>query len=443
MILLQILNILTSISCLYCLYSNKIAYHDTFSQDQLDFLNDFNNYQIPKCKIEQFYFISRHGARYPSHKQVKQSFEFMNSIKKVSKYDSILNKINLEVFQNKPNYGLTELGSNEMRLIAKRFKERFKELFEKVNIEQFSFKSSSKSRSYESGLNFTQEIFAPNSELFTNVMEFDDELLRSHKRCQKYKRSIDDLNSPSYRELNSFKKSKLVLKMIDEFKKRHLVDENFKVDPEDLMILSIFCDIERAHRMELNYCQLFTYEDSILLEYLHDLKSYWLKSHGVKTNAIVSCNLIVDWLNETQKFIENRADKKSVLFRFGHAENIYPLVAALNLFKDKDHLQSHNYDSLINRLYKSSKVAPFSSNLALLLIKCDTSNEYKVLLLINELPIGVIQAGKLFCKLKNSVDHLILDKSTCELNDFKNELLENLNCLEKDLCEVSDNRSEL
>ena len=99
----------------------------------------------------------RHGARYPNDKQVAASKQF---IKELQAHRSKNNPNNYErnelddlvvTFDDKPNYGLSDLGKQEMAEIAKRFSKRYSNLF---NTDELKFtlntQSSSKERCIDS-----------------------------------------------------------------------------------------------------------------------------------------------------------------------------------------------------------------------------------------------------------------------------------------------------
>ncbi len=134
--------------------------------------------------------------------------------------------------------------------------------------------------------------------------------------------------------------------------------------------------------------------------------------------------------------------RNSVLLRFCHAENILPLVASLRIFKDVDVLKADNYENQTMRLFKTSVIAPFSSNIAFVLFKCsgDSNKTYKVQTLINELPVGVIESGRLACSLGNDRFGPLKD-SICNLDDLVN-LLGNQTSCHKEICN-DDQKTEL
>lgn len=153
--------------------------------------------------------------------------------------------------------------------------------------------------------------------------------------------------------------------------------------------------------------------------------------------------------------------------RFGHAENIFPLVAALNLFNDPKGLRADNFQENLNRRFKSAVLTPFSSNVAFVLHRCDGYNpstttssasegnefkidekvysNYKIHVLVNELPVSEINAGELLCNLKDKAkldEQYINDGSICNYLDLKEQLSDYLDDEYEQVCLIKDENNE-
>jgi hypothetical protein len=149
--------------------------------------------------------------------------------------------------------------------------------------------------------------------------------------------------------------------------------------------------------------------------------------------------MIKDLFEQMEKSINNDENKLNVLLRFGHAENMYPFMTALGLFRDKMPLQSDNYQAHSTRNFKSGFLTPFSANVAFILHKCESNNElndsifdkFKINVLVNELPISKIKnAGELLCSKKNHHS----DHKMCNYLDLRDQLNEYLNLDYEKVC---------
>ncbi len=119
------------------------------------------------------------------------------------------------------------------------------------------------------------------------------------------------------------------------------------------------------------------------------------------------------------------------MLRFCHAENIYPLVTSLGIFKDAGALKGDNYENQASRLFKTATIAPFSANIAFVLFKCSHESKltHKVQILINELPVGVIDSGRLACSRDDERLGRLKD-SICDARDLIDLVLNNTKCHE-------------
>ena len=129
--------------------------------------------------------------------------------------------------------------------------------------------------------------------------------------------------------------------------------------------------------------------------------------------------------------------RHKVLLRFGHAENMFPLVSAMGLFKDENTLRHNNYDLNLDRKFKSARMSPFAANMAFVLHKCNANDKpikslydrFKVNLLVNEMPIELYGLSeKLACAKDNSA------LSVCDFKHFKQHVAAYLNDNFDDVC---------
>lgn len=119
------------------------------------------------------------------------------------------------------------------------------------------------------------------------------------------------------------------------------------------------------------------------------------------------------------------------MLRFGHAENIIPMVSVLNLFHDSDELRADNFKQNLGRKFRTGDFSPFSANLAFVLHRCphdesrgdDVNSQFKIHVLLNELPIKIIDGGELACvKMNGKNFRLAEDGSLCDLRHFRAQI---------------------
>jgi hypothetical protein len=213
----------------------------------------------------------RHGSRYPSTKQFEKSKKFLDAVaeyrSKQRKSDqpikqTLLDEIQL-TFENEPHYRLSELGANEMRSIAKRFRSRYPTLFNRTSVlspletakSMMSLISSDRDRSIQSGHHFLRGLYEIErnangneatddeqhreqehsdkeyeniAEYLTDRIDVNNRMMRLFDECDKYAKSIKK-NESAYTELIKFKNGKEMQTLIENFKRRHDI-ENLDID---------------------------------------------------------------------------------------------------------------------------------------------------------------------------------------------------------------------
>jgi len=427
----------TSICYTSAQYTTKTAYADSFTQEQLDFIKKAENYKIDNCVQEQFYLVQRHGSRYPAEKQIVLSKDFLEQLdlftKKRQIQSKILNELKL-TFHDLPRLGLSGHGSQELTGIASRYRQRYPDLFDINNKSEISVISSDLPRTIDSSKYFIKGVYG-SSILADQIIEkiaLNNTMMRLFELCTKYQIEVST-NKTAAIDIPLFKNGTEMKNVLEGFFKRNKIDDSIVAnhDHVDLLVkLFALCNVEIAHHMPKNWCRLFEDKDYVVLSYLNDLGAYWKKSYGFEIDAKMMFPVIQDIIVQMEKFIFDRPEKQKVHLRTGHAENIYPLVAALGLFKDNEDLRYDNFEKNINRKFKSAVFTPFSANVAFILNKCNqTSNKtnqtpydnYKITFLVNELPLSMINGGKIECSQKDANPKSI-EYSMCNFIDFKNQI---------------------
>lgn len=125
-------------------------------------------------------------------------------------------------------------------------------------------------------------------------------------------------------------------------------------------------------------------------------------------------------------------------FAFGHAETLGPLFAALGLFNDSQPIRADNYDQHSQRLFRTSHILPFSSNILFVLYECVPDEiegdeeieevDYYIKMFVNEEPKLIPGCEELHCAYN-------------EVRDYYHDLIEK--CDFKKLCRRAEARDEL
>lgn len=86
-----------------------------------------------------------------------------------------------------------------------------------------------------------------------------------------------------------------------------------------------------------------------------------MNGYGNALNTRLACSLVEDMLTH----LESQTMPKVVAY-FAHSATIQLLFTALGAVKDTDGLRADNYQQLMQRKWRSSKISTFASNLAVI-----------------------------------------------------------------------------
>lgn len=120
-----------------------------------------------------------------------------------------------------------------------------------------------------------------------------------------------------------------------------------------------------------------------MLEYNQDIKYYYEAGYGHDLNTKVGCATITDML----KHMESKAQPNAVAY-FAHSSTVQLMLTALGAAKDQNPLRADNYQQMNRRKWRSSELAPFASNLAVIKYDCPSDVERnKIMFFLNQKPL--------------------------------------------------------
>ncbi|KAJ9079957.1 hypothetical protein DSO57_1030175 [Entomophthora muscae] len=406
-------------------YSQHLATKSSyFSYHRLQFPTPSADY-----KLVQIQLISRHGTRNPSPSDI-ESFrrleKISDNINSTSKFSWL--KRWKSHYKSNENLLLTGIGEKDLYYLGKRARERYHLISEsKYSPLKFSFHSSLASRASQSASAFSIGLFEGSGHLtpsnipaifYETYSKDEDFILESKGNCPYWGESVKD-DEIKADQLSRYTKSK-----IQPIASRISQTIGFKVETADVRAMYKYCafDIALQHRTA-TWCQFLTPADILDLEYLEDLGYYYKYSYGNAFNGKMACVLVTKFIEN----IENYSRNKSQLigdFQFGHSQTIQFLLTALGLFKDP-FLLTWDLDENLkrNRMFRTSQVVPFASNIFVELYRYGINAELKVRFLINEAPIKLPNCD-MFCpfkKLKTILKQLLKCdyKHMCQVKNAK------------------------
>jgi len=202
--------------------------------------------------------------------------------------------------------------------------------------------------------------------------------------------------SPFVNDKNNFLK-KYFPKIADSLTQKIGASPFFNVSVANVTLFWDLCTAEYSiMKIKNQFCSLFTREDFENIELYHDIGAYFSKGYGWDLSYQIACPLASNVFDVMERKM-NGTDYTKAFLRFGHAETILPFIARLGLFKDNFSLHWDADRKLLDsRLWRTSHISTFSSNVAFILYECD--EDFKVELLLNEGQITFEKCNNLtFC----------------------------------------------
>ncbi|TPX47233.1 hypothetical protein SeMB42_g03405 [Synchytrium endobioticum] len=353
-----------------------------------------------ECVLKQVQLVSRHGTRYPTADWLPSFYQLSNylarhhdTLKETSPYLA-----NWTMPFNASDE-LTQTGRAELDGIATRLRLRhgvwMSSLLDADSAETLQrriiVRAANKSRVVESAEVFTNALFAQEARVHNISMEILDRKhdadLVPHESCKAFKAIHSNISSADggsqFRTVayplrqkrgKSPEAGKFILEtfplMADKLSRKLRIPVSL-----DLFISMLeMCGNEVAiFNFYDGFCKLFSTTDYRkgdesgdldINEIADDLRSYYEYGYGAQINQDMMCSLVTDIFESAFHL----ADENPLILRFTHAETMLPLASALGLFHDEHPLTADYHPP--ERVWKSSFVAPYSSNLQLEVYDC-------------------------------------------------------------------------
>lgn len=126
------------------------------------------------------------------------------------------------------------------------------------------------------------------------------------------------------------------------------------------------------------------------MEYSEDLRYYYKSCHGSESNLKLACFTVVDLI----KHLETNDTYPKVIAYFSHSTLVHLFMAALAAETNQHHLLAANYLDMKDRNYRSSRTAPFATNVAVIKYNCNETLSggqisTKIMFLLNGKPLDI------------------------------------------------------
>lgn len=164
------------------------------------------------------------------------------------------------------------------------------------------------------------------------------------------------------------------------------------------------------------WCNFFDVAALEALEFFEDLEYYWNDGYGYELTHRIACPAIADMFAAISSSEETRQRRANATLYFTHSGTLLKLLAHLGLARDNKPLTHKHFAS--ERLWRTSQIDAFATNLAFLRYDCDKGKP-QVLVLHQERVVRLpgCPQDKDLCPLAtlrriyaNSVDHCDREK---------------------------------
>lgn len=329
--------------------------------------------KYPHFELFKVWALLRHGTRLPSKKIIAKYnglVDIKNEIVKNSKSLSDQQKtafLEWKPMEIDPTHQkfLTKQGEAEHFKLGFRFRQRFPSFFDSNS--SFVFKHTPTQRTEVSAKKFIEGMF-PDTNITHTLQQVarDDPVLRPYKGCPLWRQEVKKNKAVSLKERRKFEESEQIENLVNELREFTQVKH---LTIFDIELIYTMCAFENSWEYSLFqgqsiWCSLFKNERHLrAIEFLEDLKYYWIDGPGFEITRNVACKTVEDILNLFTRPVE----EKQLSFYFTHSGTVLKLLTFMGLHQDPYDLTIDNFHD--DRKFKTSNIDTFSSNIYVILYK--------------------------------------------------------------------------
>lgn len=423
--------IYTQRSDLYCLAEDENPYLQFSTQTSYQVARNRKSIQpVPQCKPEAVWLLTRHGTRFPEPEVDERMRELTQTVIKVIQNHDVdhngeLCRDDLEAlknwhysYQSKDLGELAEEGKSDLRILAGSYKIGLPELFANASPDKtvvkytISPRTKASAAAFLEGLNRTIDWSLSDNNIDDVLMVSSGYSLDPNKNCTEWDNSWD--TPEAVREKDLYKSSSDMKSVIHRVSSRL----GFKYDLEFSMVRNMYdlCRSEKAvyyQRPVSPWCAAFTKEDLVVLEYYMDLSYYYNSGYGNPMTMKLGCPLVRDMLLKLENITKNNGtqDISPLTLYFAHSVTIRAAITKLGLARDSTPPKHDNVAASADRQWKTSRIAPFTANLAVVLYRCTSGEEWKIMFYLNEhlvnyegCDLGLCDFSYIMSRFKDHID---------------------------------------
>ncbi|XP_024947003.1 multiple inositol polyphosphate phosphatase 1 isoform X3 [Cephus cinctus] len=335
---------------------------------------------IPNCNPVQIWMLARHGTRYPKKStitklhtlpklrdQIIYNHEIRGfgnlcdkDLKNLQSWNSIQN-----LTEDMAQY-LTVQGEEDLKLLARRLQTNFPELLQpsaaNITSTNYKFRSTDSQRTKASLTSFMHGLFGSSNAVTPEHTPANDTLLKAYKVCDSYQ---ETLNDPSvFEESSKFGNGIEIENLLHNVSRR--LGFRYNITTTSVGLMYDMCRYEKAWNVTKvsPWCAVFTVDELQILEYQEDLYYYYYTGPSREINARVGCPPLQDMFQHFQKLEGSEySHQPKGIFYFTHSGSLQTTMTALGIAKDKVPLTASNYKEMSKRLWRTSEIGSFATNI--------------------------------------------------------------------------------
>jgi len=424
-------------------FGSKSSYFTVANQDT----SSLENYA--GCEPLMMWMYVRHGSRRPGDDEILEMTTLLPELRDRIVAAADVGKGSLTFLEVKDlrNWSLnltaeddkllTDSGKLEALEMGKRWKQRLPNFLADQN--KVDARGSYKSRTLETGnsflegLEFEQNVYVDNEKSIYYKNEFG---------CDRYEQEVYDNDNVTDAEAIRFAESQVWTDMLEGVSKRtgvqvtpaearlahkmckyqlawepeRYLDKNINVKQvADLVSLKQTSSPIDSRYTDANYttaefppwCNIFTKEDMALWEFEGDLESHYGSGPAFEITTMAPHKLFEEIysLIDAHEFGDyGERPNASAVLTFGHSGGIKPIINAFEIYRDDRNLTAEDFGT--DYKWKISDLAPFGSNIGLIMYSCSDGAETKVMLVHNEHVVEEQPAcGETLCSVSDFKAH--------------------------------------
>lgn len=339
------------------------------------------NPNVSTCIPSKLWMLGRHGTRLPNAVEVNNMLQHSERlhIDILANYEqgkTSLCASDIELLRNwsfdadvtVPNaQRLTSEGWNEMEGLAERFQAAFPSILTSTySPNDFFFRTTGTHRTQTSLNAFADGLFGFNGHLDVQFEEIpaQDHVLNANEFCPLYNEIIS-VNTeqvafregPEYQEMSTQVSAKLGFHSSHAL--RHI----------EVNTLNKICKYEQIWNRNVTspFCAGFSIANYQALEFFEDLEFYYRVGYGHRDHRRLFENIACFLMQDLVRFLQSNDENDHRVKIYNQNLTMMLLVLAnLGAFEDDSSITRHNFAQQMQRLWRTSTIAPMASNLAVI-----------------------------------------------------------------------------